>query len=211
MSKLVIADASIAIKGYTLSVSGSGRKIVVSANKEKNKEELRAVNRRYRKYKRTHNPGSRPLTGKFVWCANPDCNNAFYACKFRIKKDQKLCCCLSCAARIIWSKNEKLADWFLGLDDDVAARWIVNVVQNRNPSSLKELNDLIVFQGLRVGDRIRRIVRGILCYVVAGKIIRDFCDTREGRSLRDLIFPPRPDSFGISEGDRNVYVDGAAV
>jgi len=188
----------LTIGDYAFNIKG--RQIVV-ATKEKNTEELRIITQLYNQWKYRHDkyPG-RPLNGEFRLCRNPDCNNAFYALRFKIEQGQSLCCCRRCASIVFGSqkgeqvgsnslqnsrRKKELIQWFLSLNAHDAANWIIDTVTSREPSSLRELNSLVGWQRSEIQDIIHEILRP--CYPVAGGIIREFCNTNEGRYLQDLV------------------------
>ena len=180
---------------YTFIISG--RKIVVASRGNKDEEELRAIAKAYE-----HNRKRiKPLNGEFRWCMNPECNNAFYARGFKIKKGWAVCCCRKCAGKVFGAKKgertgintsmqhirsqSELLQWFLVLDTRNAACLIVDVALNRNLSSIEELNELIEWQEGKIREIIREIFRP--SYPAARRIIEEFCATKKGIHLRNLI------------------------
>lgn len=98
MSIIEIADKSITVGIYTFFVSG--RRIIVASKGNKDEEELRAITEAYEKYKYRYKYAGRPLNGEFRWCMNPECNNAFYALRFKIEQGQASFCCRRCSSKV---------------------------------------------------------------------------------------------------------------
>ena len=73
----------------------------------KNEEALKAIARAYEEYKRVVKPAGRLLSGEWRWCMNPECYNAFYALRFRIKKGHGLFCSHSCTGKVLRAQKRK--------------------------------------------------------------------------------------------------------
>lgn len=178
----------VTIGGYTFIIRG--RQIIV-ATKQKAEEELRIITELYKCWKSENHWTGRPLNGEFRLCLNPDCNNAFYALRFKIKMSCALCCCQRCAGIVFGSEKgeqvgrskQKLSQWFFELPGFKAANWLVETARLRNQNSVRVLNILVQC----LPERMREIRRGIRVYPVAERIVREFEATKEGERLRTLF------------------------
>lgn len=86
---------SFVFEGYTFILYG--RCITVESKLKGDRKELEVIIETYKRYKHRYKGIGRPQSGEWRWCLNPECNNAFYALRWKINNGRGNFCSKHCA------------------------------------------------------------------------------------------------------------------
>ena len=176
---------------YTFNISE--RQIVV-ATKKKDPEELKIITQLYDqwRYKYYKYPG-RPLNGEFRLCRNPECNNAFYAMRFRIEQGQASFCCCQCSGKVTGCPKGQQIGKIINKSDRLTktkemACWILDTVFYKDPERIEQLNLLLKISDKETKSALNEIFSEIPgcgpVYLMAREIIESYIQSEEGKGLR---------------------------
>ena len=96
-------ERTVAIGCYTFLIGD--RRIVVASQNKHDEAELKTIAKLYADYKRKNYYAGRPLVGEWRWCLDPECNNAFYGRRHRMKEGRSVCCSQPCAGKVFGTQQ----------------------------------------------------------------------------------------------------------